>query len=108
MLFSGLTTFFLKHMATGIWLTFPLLLSLGAVITLLGQVVGKMEGWSPFESFYWSFVTATTVGYGDIRPIRRGSRMISILIAMFGLVFTGIIIAVAVHATTLALNKIDH
>ena len=88
-------------------MTLPLLLSLATVITVLGLVVGKMEGWSPFESVYWSFVTATTVGYGDIRPIRRGSRMISILIAMFGLVFTGIIIAVAVHAATLALNKID-
>ena len=107
MFFSGLTLMFLKHVATGVWLTLPLLLSLATLIALLGQVVGKMEGWPHFDSFYWSFVTATTVGYGDIRPITRGSRTIAILIAILGLVFTGIIIAVAVHAATLALDKID-
>ena len=107
MLFSGLTTTFLKEFAFGIWLTTPLLLSLAIVITALGQVVGKMEGWSSFDSFYWSFITATTVGYGDVRPARRVPRILSILIALVGLTFTGILIAVAIHAATLALALHD-
>ena len=73
----------------------------------LGQVVGKIEGWSPFDSFYWSFITATTVGYGDICPERRGSRILSILITLVGLTLTGILIAVAVHAATIALAAHD-
>jgi len=108
LLFSGLTLIFLKHFGIGIWLTLPLLLTLAIVITLLGQTVGKREGWSHFDSFYWSFITATTVGYGDIRPSARGSRITALLIAILGLIFTGIIIAVAVHAATLGLNAIDH
>ena len=107
MLFSGLTTTFLKEFAFGIWLTSPLLLSLALVVTALGQVVGKVEGWSPFDSFYWSFITATTVGYGDVRPQGRGPRILSILIALVGLTFTGILIAVAVHAATIALAAHD-
>jgi voltage-gated potassium channel len=66
-----------------------------------------MEGWSSFDSFYWSFITATTVGYGDLRPELRGSRILSILIALVGLTLTGILIAVAVHAATIALAAHD-
>jgi len=63
---------------------------------------GKIEGWLPFDSFYWPFSTATTVGYGDVRPARRVPRILSILIALVGLTLTGILIAVAIHAATLA------
>ena len=105
MLFTGFTITFLKQFAYGIELTLPLLLSLALAITLLGQIVGKREGWSSFDSFYWSFVTATTIGYGDIRPVQRGSRILAILIGFLGLIMSGILIAVAVQAATLALPK---
>jgi voltage-gated potassium channel len=42
------------------------------------------------------------VGYGDLRPVNRTSRIVAILIATMGLTFTGIIGAVAVHAATFA------
>lgn len=108
MLFTGLTVTFLKQFGLGLSFTFPLWLSLAIFITLLGLFVGKKEGWSRFDSFYWAFITATTVGYGDIRPLGRGSRIISILIGFLGLLLSGIIIAVAVHAGTLALDRVGH
>ena len=107
MLLTGLTITFLKEFGLGLWLTSPLLLSIAAAITLLGQLVGRKEGWSRFDSFYWSFITATTVGYGDVRPVKRTSRIIAIIIALMGLTLTGILIAVAVHAATLALAAHD-
>jgi len=107
LLLTGLTITFLKEFGLGLWLSSPLWLSLAAVITLLGQIAGKTEGWSRFDSFYWSFVTATTVGYGDFRPVKRASRIIAIVIALLGLTLTGILIAVGVHAGSFALAAHD-
>jgi len=104
LLFSGLTLTFLKQFCFGLWLMLPLLLSIAVGIVLLGQAVGQQEGWSHFDSFYWSCITATTVGYGDIRPVKRKSRVIAIIVALLGLTLTGIVIATAVHAATAALN----
>ena len=107
MFFSGVTTTFLKEFLFDFWATLPLLLTLALIVALLGQLVGKREGWSRFDSFYWSFITATTVGYGDIRPARKGSRALSVAIALIGLMFTGILVALAVHSATIALARHD-
>ena len=107
LLFTGLTTTFLKEFAFDLWVTSPLWLTLAAAVTVLGQVVGKKEGWSRFDSFYWSFITATTVGYGDLRPTKRASRIFAIVIALVGLMLTGILVAVAVHSATVALAAHD-
>jgi hypothetical protein len=104
LLFTGITITFLKQFGLALWETLPLLLSLGLGIALLGYAVGRKEGWSSFESVYWSFITATTVGYGDLRPVNKGSRVVAILIAFLGLTLTGIVIALAVYAATIALK----
>ena len=40
------------------------------------------------------------MGYGDIRPMGRLSKALSVLIALIGMIFTGIIVALAVNAVT--------
>jgi voltage-gated potassium channel len=78
-----------------------------AVIAILGLVAGRKEGWSRFDSIYWTFITATTVGYGDVRPVKTVSRILSIMIAFMGLTLSGFLIALAVHAGTVALAAHD-
>jgi len=43
LLFTGLTSTFLKKFAFDLWVTAPLLVSLATVIALLGQVVGTLR-----------------------------------------------------------------
>jgi ion channel len=108
LLLTGITVAFIKQFALGFEETAPLLLSLAFGIALLGYAVGRNEGWSAFEGLYWSFITATTVGYGDLRPSKVTSRVLAILIAFLGLTLTGIVIALAVWAATYALKTTPH
>ncbi len=107
MFLSGLTFTFLKAFGIGLWLTSPLLLCLAIAIVLLSQLARRKEGWSRPDALYWSWITATTVGYGDLCPTKTTTRVISIVIAFLGVTLTGIVIAVAVHAATLALVAHD-
>ena len=40
---------------------------------------------SIFDSLWWSIVTLTTVGYGDVYPITVGGRLFTFLILLIGL-----------------------
>jgi voltage-gated potassium channel len=97
---------FIQLFFYGIELAFPLLISLTLFITLLGMIVGSRESWHRFDSIYWAFITATTVGYGDIRPLKRLSKILSVLIALAGIIFTGILVALALNAATLSFKSL--
>jgi hypothetical protein len=46
-----------------------------------------------FNAFYFSFVTLSTVGYGDITPISKVARMLAAMEAMTGLLYVAVLIA---------------
>lgn len=96
---------FIRLFFWAIYLAGPLLLFLVLVIVALGQWVGRLEKWRSFDALYWAFITATTVGYGDIRPIRRSSRILSVAIALTGILFTGILVAMALQTATMAFGE---
>ena len=80
----------------------PVLGFLLLLILLVGYVIGRLEGWSAFDALYHAFINATTVGYGDFRPSRKSSKTLTVLLAFIGLIFTGVIVAIAVHAAIFA------
>lgn len=99
------TITFIKLFFWGMYLIFPILIMLLSVISILGLIVGRIESWTRFDALYWAFITALTVGYGDIRPVSKISRIISIVIAMTGIICTGIIVATTVEITSVAFEK---
>jgi hypothetical protein len=46
-----------------------------------------------FNAFYFSFVTLSTVGYGDITPVSKVARMLAAMEAMTGLLYVAVLIA---------------
>ena len=96
------TITFIKIFWIGIQFISPVLFALVCCIVLLGHFVGRLEGWSRIDTLYYSFITATTVGYGDFPPRRNRSKLLAVLIAFFGLLLSGIIVAVALNALTVA------
>lgn len=56
---------------------------------------------SGFNAFYFSFVTLSTVGYGDITPVSKVARMLAAMEAMTGLLYVAVLIArlVAIYSS---------
>jgi hypothetical protein len=55
-----------------------------------------------FTGFYFSFITLSTVGYGDITPVSRFARWLAAMEAMTGLLYVAVLIArlVSVYSST--------
>lgn len=72
----------------------------GIILLLILSVVSAIlffsleEGHSLKTSLYWALITMTTVGYGDVPVTSDGGRIISVILACFGILLYGYIAAV--------------
>jgi len=57
--------------------------------TALGAcLLSTLEGWSFFDAFYFSFITMTTVGFGDLVPENERYFLLDLLYIVVGLAIT--------------------
>lgn len=54
-----------------------------------GIAIHFVEGMNVFDGIWWSFVTATTVGYGDISPSTPAGRVIAAILMIVGIGLIG-------------------
>ena len=102
------TFWFLRSFLLLVLLASPILLFLALLILFLGLIVVRLEKWKTgfVGSFYYSFVTATTIGYGDFTPVRKAARVLAVCIGFIGLVMTGIIVALGLEAAKIGLRHV--
>lgn len=72
--------------------------SLALLIVLGGFAFSKLEGIKLGDAIYFSFITALSVGYGDISPKTTIGRLLSVGIALLGTLFVGVTVAIATRA----------
>jgi voltage-gated potassium channel len=89
--------FLIAHVLIMYELTTVFLL-LGLVIIICGIMIARFDNLPLQESVYFAFITALTVGLGDVVPKSTAARFITIILAFIGVVLVGVIIGVTVHA----------
>ena len=73
-----------------------------ALIMTGAVIITATEKVSFGKAVYFSFITGLTVGYGDIVPGTAIGRIISVLLGLVGILFTGVVVAAAVQAVRYA------
>lgn len=69
------------------------------VLLLIGAgVIAIAEGMNYGKALYLTAITGLTVGYGDVAPATVVGRIVSVLIGLIGLIYFGIVVAVATSA----------
>lgn len=57
------------------------------------------------QTFYFSAVTALTIGYGDVVPTTALGRIVAVLLGLLGVLITGVVTASAVYAIQEAAHR---
>lgn len=57
------------------------------------------------ETMYLAFITALTIGYGDLTPESGLSKLIAVGIGIIGIIFTGLVVAVTLKALEMTIKE---
>jgi voltage-gated potassium channel len=75
--------------AKRIWIA---LIGLAVVVSGGSLTFHVIEGFAPLDSIYFTVITLTTVGYGDIRPASPEGKVAALLFIVAGVVLIGLLV----------------
>jgi len=81
-----------------IWHIRSVNLTLFALIVINSWAISYVEKMPFGDALYFAFITGLTIGYGDIVVKTPVGRILAVLIGFIGVLFSGLVIAVAVRA----------
>ena len=99
-IFGAVAVYLLYGVAMALMFQFVNNVAPGSVISSVGEAYSLTERHDQFSEFlYFSFVTLTSVGYGDLTPISAPARSLAMLEGVIGQLYLAILIArlVGIH-----------
>ena len=81
------------------------LLSLFLVLIASALVISALDGIPISDALYFTFITALTVGFGDITPASGLTRAIAVLVGVVGVILVGMVVAISTRALKLAVDE---
>ena len=82
----------------GLIVVWPILSGLLVTVAVIGAVVGLIEDWGVWRGIYFGYVTALTIGYGDLVPTHVVTQVLALAAGFSGIATTALIAAMAVRA----------
>ena len=76
-----------------------LLIVCTTAVLYVEQGVGNIK--TAEDALWWSFITITTVGYGDLYPVTNLGRLITVVLIVSGVASFGALISYIEHRTSL-------
>ena len=98
---------FVRYFAHHLLVIREVVVGLLGLIVLGGLGISAVEKPSVAESLYFAFITALSIGYGDIAPETTVGRLISVAIGLVGMVFVGLSVAIATRALADTIKKLE-
>ena len=72
-----------------------------AAVVLAGGTIYYVnaEGWSVVDALYFSVVTLTTIGFGDLAPTRDATKLFTVVYSLVGIgIIAALVASLAVYA----------
>lgn len=96
---------FLKNIFKIIGLIKSILILLFLFILVCGFGLYFFESLCLWHSLYLAFITALTIGYGDLSPVTMPGQLIAILLGFIGITLTGIFVFTVARAMQISEEK---
>ena len=73
-----------------------------AILLVFSYITARVDNIVMGDALYFIFITALTVGYGDITPASGITQIVGVLTGVVGIIFGGLVVAISVRALELA------
>ena len=96
---------FVKNLGFLYWHVAASILWLQGLIVMGGLAIAFLDKKPSGETMYLAFITALTIGYGDLTPDSGLSKLIAVGIGFIGIIFTGLVVAVTLKALEMTIKE---